>query len=100
TSVRGVRVTARDGSEIEIRPVTPADRRLLLSGFARFGERSRHQRFFGVKVALTEAELTFFTEVDHHDHEALGASDVATGAGGGGAGVIRLRPGGPVADAA
>jgi GNAT superfamily N-acetyltransferase len=95
-----VRVTARDGSEIEIRPVTPADRRLLLSGFARFGERSRHQRFFGVKVALTEAELTFFTEVDHHDHEALGAIDVATGAGVGIARFIRLRPGGPVAEAA
>src|SRR3954465_12123502 len=95
-----MRVTLRDSTEVEIRPVTPTDRRLLLSGFARFGERSRHQRFFGVKVALTEAELTFFTEIDHHDHEALGAIDVATGAGVGIARFIRLRPGGPVAEAA
>ena len=42
-----------------IRPVTGEDRRLLLSGFARFGERSRQQRFMGVKVKLTEAELAF-----------------------------------------
>jgi len=95
-----VRVTVRDSSELIIRPVTAADRKLLLSGFARFSERSRHQRFFGVKVALTEAELAFFTEVDHHEHEALGAVDPVSGAGVGIARFIRLRPGGPVAEAA
>src|SRR3954452_3013806 len=95
-----MRVTLRDGTELDIRPVTAADRRLLLSGFARFGERSRQQRFFGVKVALTEAELTFFTEVDHHDHEALGAIDPQTGAGVGIARFIRLEPGAEVAEAA
>src|SRR3954449_11483487 len=95
-----MRLTLRDSTEIEIRPVTAADRRLLLSGFQRFGERSRQQRFFGVKVKLTEAELAFFTEVDHHDHEALAAIDERTGAGIGIARLIRLRPGGPVAEAA
>src|SRR3954467_2286044 len=90
----------RDGSEVIIRPVTPADRAMLRSGFARFGDRSRHQRFFGVKVKLTEAELAFLTEVDHHDHEALGAIDVRTGAGVGIARFIRLEPGAPVAEAA
>src|SRR4051794_2126783 len=90
----------RDGSEVVIRPVRPADRALLLSGFARFGARSRQQRFFGVKVRLTEAELAFFTEVDHHDHEALGAIDPRTGAGVGIARFIRFEPGGPVAEAA
>src|SRR3954466_1304410 len=98
--MHGVRITVRDGSELEIPPATAADRRLLLSGFARFGERSRQQRFFGVKVALTEAELTFFTEVDHRDHEAIGAIDPRTGAGVGIARFIRLEPGGPVAEAA
>jgi RimJ/RimL family protein N-acetyltransferase len=90
----------RDGSEVVIRPVTPRDRGLLLSGFARFGERSRRQRFFGVKVRLSEAELAFFTEVDHHDHEALGALDVRTGGGVGIARFVRLEPGGVVAEAA
>src|SRR3954447_14629353 len=95
-----MRVTLRDSTEVEIRPVTPTDRKLLLSGFQRFGERSRHQRFFGVKVKLTEAELAFFTEVDHHEHEALGAIDPDTGAGVGIARFIRLEPGAPVAEAA
>jgi GNAT superfamily N-acetyltransferase len=90
----------RDGSRVVVRPVTAADRALLLNGFARFGERSRQQRFFGVKVRLTEAELSFFTEVDHHDHEALGAIDARTGAGVGIARFVRLEPGGPVAEAA
>jgi len=93
-------VSLRGGECVRIRPVTADDRRLLLSGFARFGERSRHQRFFGVKVKLTEAELTFFTEVDHHDHEALVAIDERTGAGVGIARFIRLHPRGPVAEAA
>ena len=89
-----------DGTEILIRPVTGEDRRLLLAGFARFGERSREQRFMGVKVKLTEAELAFFTEVDHHDHVALGALDPRTGEGVGIARFIRLQPGGQVAEAA
>src|SRR3954465_5603015 len=95
-----MRVTLRDSTEVEIRPVTPTDRKLLLSGFQRFGERSRYQRFFGMKVKLTEAELAFFTEVDHHDHEALGAIEPAPGAGVGIARFIRLAPGSPVAEAA
>src|SRR3954464_2696532 len=90
----------RDGSEGIIRPVTPADRGMLLSGFARFGDRSRRQRFFGVKVKLTEAELAFFTEVDHHEHEAVGAIDPVTGAGVGIARFIRLEPGSQTAEAA
>src|SRR3954468_19758685 len=95
-----MRATLRDSTNVDIRPVTPGDRKLLLSGFQRFGERSRHQRFFGVKVKLTEAELAFFTEVDHHEHEALGAVDLRTGAGVGIARFVRLEPGGPVAEAA
>jgi len=86
--------------DVVIRPVTGEDRRLLLAGFARFGERSRQQRFMGVKVKLTEAELAFFTEVDQHDHVALGALDPETGDGVGIARFIRLEPGGAVAEAA
>jgi len=93
-------VTLPDGAEILIRPVTGDDRRLLLAGFARFGERSREQRFMGVKVKLTEAEVAFFTEVDQHDHVALGALDPKTGDGIGIARFIRLRPGGDIAEAA
>jgi len=93
-------VELRDGACVRIRPVTGADRRLLLAGFARLGERSREQRFMGVKVRLTEAEAVFFTHVDGHDHVALGALDQRTGEGVGVARFIRLRPGGDVAEAA
>src|SRR3954452_24815483 len=85
---------------VRIRPVTGEDRRLLLAGFARFGERSRQQRFMGVKVKLTEADLAFFTEVDQYDHVALGALDAETGDGVGIGRFIRLEPGGTVAEAA
>jgi GNAT superfamily N-acetyltransferase len=93
-------VELRDGACVLIRPVTGEDRRLLLAGFARFGERSRMQRFMGIKVRLTEAELAFFTEVDQHDHVALGALDAETGEGVGIGRFVRLEPGGNVAEAA
>jgi len=89
-----------DGARVHIRPVSGEDRRLLLAGFARFGERSREQRFMGVKVRLTEAEVAFFTEVDQHDHVALGALDCETGDGVGIGRFVRLEPRGNVAEAA
>ena len=63
----------RDGSEVTVRPVRSTDAALLADGFTRLSERSRQQRFLGVKNHLTVAELRFLTSVDHHDHEALGA---------------------------
>src|SRR3954453_22896115 len=87
-------------SQVVIRPVTGEDRRVLLAGFAKFGERSREQRLMDVKVRLTEAEVAFFTGVDQYDHVALGALDPETGEGVGIARSPRLKPGGNVADAA
>jgi RimJ/RimL family protein N-acetyltransferase len=46
-------------------------------------------RFLGVKKELSAAELRYFTDVDHHDHEALGALDRAGGQGVGIARYIR-----------
>jgi GNAT superfamily N-acetyltransferase len=75
------RVRLRDGSEVQIRPVVPADRRLFVEGFERFGMESRQSRFLGLKKQLTEKELDFLTNVDHERHEAIGAIDSATGSG-------------------
>jgi predicted GNAT family acetyltransferase len=69
----------RDGSEVLIRPVGPADVPLLADGFARLSARSRQLRFLGPKKQLTAAERRYLTEIDHHDHEALGAVDRASG---------------------
>jgi RimJ/RimL family protein N-acetyltransferase len=87
-------VSLRDGSRVLIRPVEPADRELFRRGWERFGEESRYRRFMGAKHGLSEGELTYFTEVDHVDHEAIGARDADTGEGVGVARYVRV-PGQP-----
>ena len=82
-------VRLRDGTEVLIRPVEPDDKPLFEAGWERFGQESRYRRFMGAKPALTERDLAFFTEVDHVDHEALGAIDPETGSGLGVARYIR-----------
>ncbi len=97
---RGDRLTLPDGGEVIVRPVEPEDRALLLDGFERFGEQSRYQRFMGPKKGLSPTELEYFTEVDHAEHEAIGALDPQTGTGVGIARFVRERRGGPRAEAA
>jgi RimJ/RimL family protein N-acetyltransferase len=72
-------VVLADGSRVVIRPVHREDAPLLTEGFARFSAESRRLRFLADKSRLTEAELRYFTHIDHHDHEALGAVDEADG---------------------
>ena len=81
TTARGELVTLRDGAEVLIRPVEPDDKPLFVAGWERFSRESRYMRFMGAKGGLTTAELAFFTEIDHVDHEALGALDPASGEG-------------------
>jgi RimJ/RimL family protein N-acetyltransferase len=78
---RGELVDLPDGSEVIVRPVRPEDKPLFAAGWERFGEESRYRRFMGHKAALTPRELEFFTELDHVDHEALGAIEPRTGEG-------------------
>jgi RimJ/RimL family protein N-acetyltransferase len=73
----------RDGSVVLIRPVRPADAELLAEGFERLSPESRRLRFLTAKEALRPGELRYLTDVDHHDHEAIGALDLATGQGAG-----------------
>ena len=79
-------VALRDGSAVLIRQVRSADAPLLADGFARLSPESRRLRFLRRKDELTPAELRYFTDVDHHHHEALGALDHT---GGRGVGVAR-----------
>ena len=74
-------VVLRDGSQVVIRQVQRADAPLLADGFARLSARSRQMRFLTEKKNLSAAELRYFTEVDHHDHEALGALSHTDGRG-------------------
>ena len=74
-------VRLRDGGEVLVRAVQPEDKPLFARGWERFGDESRYRRFMGAKPRLTTDELSFFTELDHVDHEALGALDPSSGEG-------------------
>jgi len=82
-------IVLRDGSELVIRPVQPDDAALVAEGFAGLSPQSRQHRFLSVKRELSPQELRYFTEVDHHDHEALGAISQIDGRGVGIARYIR-----------
>jgi GNAT superfamily N-acetyltransferase len=87
--VTGKPVLLRDGSVVLIRQIQSGDAPLLADGFARLSAESRWLRFLTGKPNLTPAELRYFTEVDHHDHEALGALNPVDGRGLGVARYIR-----------
>jgi RimJ/RimL family protein N-acetyltransferase len=88
-AAEGSPAVLRDGSKVLIRPVRGTDAPLLADGFARLSARSRRMRFLTTKTTLSPAELRYFTEVDHYDHEALGALSPADGRGVGIARYIR-----------
>ena len=88
-AVKGRPVALRDGSRVLIRQVQPADAPLLADGFTRLSPQSRRMRFLARKDQLSAAELRYFTDVDHHNHEALGALDQMDGRGVGVARYIR-----------
>jgi RimJ/RimL family protein N-acetyltransferase len=80
-AARGKTVVLRDGSAVLIRQVHSADAPLLADGFTRLSAQSRQMRFLTRKKELSPAELRYFTDIDHHDHEALGALDHNDGRG-------------------
>ena len=66
--------TLRDGSQILVRRLAPADAPMLADGFARLSAESRRLRFLTLKPSLSESELRYLTDVD-------GAIDPGTGQG-------------------
>jgi RimJ/RimL family protein N-acetyltransferase len=85
-------LTLRDGSEAIVRPIEPADRDALLGAFEELSEESRYRRFLSPMDTLGPSMLTYLTEVDHHDHEALIAFDPATESAIGVARFVRTDP--------
>jgi RimJ/RimL family protein N-acetyltransferase len=65
------RVALRDGSEIVIRQIEPADKLSLMHGFEALSPDSRYRRFLAPTPRLSKAQLAYLTEIDHHEHEAL-----------------------------
>jgi len=74
-------VVLRDGRAVLIRQVQPTDAALLVDGFAQLSVRSRRLQFPITKNHLSPSEVHFCTDVDHHDHEALGAVSLPDGRG-------------------
>lgn len=72
-------VELRDGSRIRIRPVQPDDKGPIAEGFERMSPKSRYRRFFAPLEQLSDTDLRYLTEIDHHDHEALVAFDAESG---------------------
>jgi RimJ/RimL family protein N-acetyltransferase len=56
---------------VRVRPIRPDDLPLVADLFARLSPASRLARFLAPKRHLTTAELHYFTDIDHHNHEAL-----------------------------
>ncbi len=74
----GAPVQLRDGSRVRLRPGrSGADRDLLLKGFERLSPESRYRRFLMPTPELSPDMVRYLTEVDHHDHEAIIATDEA-----------------------
>jgi GNAT superfamily N-acetyltransferase len=68
-------VSLRDGTKALVRPIRPDDRWRLVEGLKLLSPRSRYLRFHTDLDAFTDEQLTYLTEVDHHDHEAFVALD-------------------------
>jgi GNAT superfamily N-acetyltransferase len=69
------RVRIRDGAHVDVRPIEPGDADALRDGFERLSLQSRYERFLSPLDHMSNAMVRYFTEVDHHDHEALVAFD-------------------------
>ena len=85
---------------VQIRPIEPDDKDALARGFDRLSEESRYRRFLSPRGPLSQAELSYLTEVDHRDHEALVAVDPETDEGVGVARFIRSAEDSAVAELA
>ncbi len=60
-----------DGVRLSIRPIAAEDKSALVENFSHLSEKSVYRRFLAPVKRLTASELTYLTELDHSDHEAL-----------------------------
>jgi GNAT superfamily N-acetyltransferase len=93
-------VLLKDGAEVLIRAVRPDDKPLFVAGFSELSAASVRGRFLASRPALNVQEIAFFTEIDHVDHEAIGALDAETRAAVGVARYVRDNDRPHIAEAA
>ena len=92
--------TLRDGARVTLRQIAPEDKPLIGASFERLGEESRYRRFLSSKKELSAAELDYFVDVDHSDHEAIIAIDQLSGEAVGVARYVRSNDDAEVAELA
>jgi RimJ/RimL family protein N-acetyltransferase len=63
--------TLRDGRNVVIRALKPADRPALEAAVDRTSPHSLYRRFFAVRTVFTEDQTNFFVNVDFRTHVAL-----------------------------
>jgi RimJ/RimL family protein N-acetyltransferase len=92
------KVTLRDGSVAQVRPVVPADADLIAMEAARADPETLYLRFFTPSLRIDEQRLRRLTELDYHHRFAV----VAFSADGEGIGIARYEgePGSPSAEVA
>jgi RimJ/RimL family protein N-acetyltransferase len=86
-----VELTLRDGATVLIQPIRPEHKEALERAFAQLSDGSRYSRFLAPMERLSPTLLTYLTEVDHRDHEALIAFDSRSGEAVGVARYVRIE---------
>jgi L-amino acid N-acyltransferase YncA len=66
---------------VQVRPLEPRDRAGLAAAVSRLSDETRYLRFTTRTRRLTERELDFLLDIDHHSREAILAVDPGTGHG-------------------
>lgn len=79
-----------DGTMLRMRRLRPDDKLKIVEGLDRMSPESRYLRFFTAKPRLSNAELRYLTEVDGHNHYAVGVARIEPD-GSEGAGVAVAR---------
>jgi hypothetical protein len=68
------------GLELLLRPLRSDDKRRVAQAFERLSPETRYRRFFAPLQKLSDQDLRYLTEVDHHNHEAIAAVNPENGA--------------------
>jgi RimJ/RimL family protein N-acetyltransferase len=69
----------RSGHTVLIRPIRSDDVPALGAAVEQLSEQSRYRRFHSAMPRLDAPMLTYLTDIDHHDHEALVAVEPGSG---------------------
>jgi GNAT superfamily N-acetyltransferase len=78
------------GLNVIFRTIHPEDKQMLVDGMVRLSQESRQARFLIEKTSLSEPELRYLTELDGHNHLAIGVARPLPGGREDGIGIARF----------